>query len=201
MAQAVLRVFQRLGDYKHKQRNRMKFMIRELGWTRWRRGIRARADPVPPEWRGARRSRSIRRPSSRRPTGRKEASPAVGQIASRGGGARSVSGPGHRADHRAAPAGRRRGVRALARRRTCGPQKQFGYLIAIVTVPLGDLTSAQMRVLGELARAYGDGTVRVTPDQNLVLPLGQRLRRASAVSASGGGRPGRWPRPARSRTW
>ena len=25
-----------------------------------------------------------------------------------------------------------------------------------------------MRVLGELARAYGDGTVRVTPDQNLV---------------------------------
>ena len=36
VAQAVLRVFQRLGDYKHKQRNRMKFMIRELGWTRWR---------------------------------------------------------------------------------------------------------------------------------------------------------------------
>src|SRR6266550_4026700 len=36
VAQAVLRVFQKFGDYKHKQRNRMKFMIRELGWTRWR---------------------------------------------------------------------------------------------------------------------------------------------------------------------
>jgi sulfite reductase (NADPH) hemoprotein beta-component len=36
------------------------------------------------------------------------------------------------------------------------------------TVPLGDLTSEQMRVLGELARAYGDGTVRVTVDQDLV---------------------------------
>ena len=36
VAQAVLRVFHRFGDYKHKQRNRMKFMIRELGWTRWR---------------------------------------------------------------------------------------------------------------------------------------------------------------------
>src|SRR5258708_4721203 len=36
VAQAVLRVFQKLGDYKHKQRNRMKFMIREIGWTRWR---------------------------------------------------------------------------------------------------------------------------------------------------------------------
>ena len=36
VAEAILRVFQRLGDYKHKQRNRMKFMIKELGWTRWR---------------------------------------------------------------------------------------------------------------------------------------------------------------------
>src|SRR5207244_2712068 len=29
-------------------------------------------------------------------------------------------------------------------------------------------TSEQMRVLGELARAYGDGTVRITQDQDLV---------------------------------
>src|SRR5436190_288937 len=36
VAEAVLRVFKRFGDYQHKQRNRMKFMIRELGWTRWR---------------------------------------------------------------------------------------------------------------------------------------------------------------------
>src|SRR5262245_37351499 len=36
VAQAVLRVFKKFGDYKHKQRNRMKFMIREIGWTRWR---------------------------------------------------------------------------------------------------------------------------------------------------------------------
>src|SRR5205823_1582463 len=35
-AEAVLRVFHRLGDYKHKQRNRMKFLIRSIGWTRWR---------------------------------------------------------------------------------------------------------------------------------------------------------------------
>src|SRR5262245_26097648 len=36
VAEAVLRVFKRFGDYEHEQRNRMKFMIRELGWTRWR---------------------------------------------------------------------------------------------------------------------------------------------------------------------
>src|SRR5437868_7324593 len=36
VAEAVLRVFHRLGDYQHKQRNRMKFLIRSLGWRRWR---------------------------------------------------------------------------------------------------------------------------------------------------------------------
>src|SRR5262245_14066578 len=36
VAEAVLRVFARLGDYQHKQRNRMKFLIKALGWTRWR---------------------------------------------------------------------------------------------------------------------------------------------------------------------
>src|SRR5204862_2912945 len=30
-------------------------------------------------------------------------------------------------------------------------------------------TSAQMRVIGELARAYGDGTIRVTPEQDLLI--------------------------------
>src|SRR5437762_5146526 len=36
VAEAVLRVFHRLGDYQHKQRNRMKFLIKALGWRRWR---------------------------------------------------------------------------------------------------------------------------------------------------------------------
>src|SRR6266498_5698839 len=36
VAEAVLRVFARFGDYEHKQRNRMKFMIRSLGWSRFR---------------------------------------------------------------------------------------------------------------------------------------------------------------------
>ena len=36
VAEAVIRVFHRLGDFKHKQRNRMKFLIKELGWDGWR---------------------------------------------------------------------------------------------------------------------------------------------------------------------
>jgi sulfite reductase beta subunit-like hemoprotein len=48
------------------------------------------------------------------------------------------------------------------------PQKQKGYAIVIVATQLGDLTSAQMRLLGELADVFGDGTVRITSDQNLL---------------------------------
>src|SRR5688572_15044247 len=32
IAEAIVRVFHRLGDYKHKQRNRLKFLVRSLGW-------------------------------------------------------------------------------------------------------------------------------------------------------------------------
>src|SRR5262249_38063635 len=48
------------------------------------------------------------------------------------------------------------------------PQRQSGFSIVTVKTLLGDLTSTQLRVIGELAAAYGDGSVRVTVDQNLV---------------------------------
>src|SRR4029434_4549474 len=35
-AEAVVRVFHRFGDYKHPQRNRMKFVVRQLGWDGYR---------------------------------------------------------------------------------------------------------------------------------------------------------------------
>jgi sulfite reductase (NADPH) hemoprotein beta-component len=49
------------------------------------------------------------------------------------------------------------------------PQKLEGWSTVVVTTLLGDLTSAQMRLIGELASAFGDGSVRVTHDQNLVI--------------------------------
>src|SRR4051812_39447390 len=36
VAEAVIRVFHRYGDYQHKQRNRLKFLIKSLGWDGWR---------------------------------------------------------------------------------------------------------------------------------------------------------------------
>jgi sulfite reductase (NADPH) hemoprotein beta-component len=47
-------------------------------------------------------------------------------------------------------------------------QKQPGYSLITATLILGDFTGQQMRVVADLARAYGDGAVRVTSEQNLV---------------------------------
>jgi sulfite reductase (NADPH) hemoprotein beta-component len=164
-AEAVLRVFARFGDYQHKQRNRMKFMIKTLGWGRWREEYERELTAC--RLRGSVPTLEIEPPRSEAPVAAaREAAPSLGEIASRVAGGR-VSGPGltptvvpllHAGDD------------AYARWRATNtrPQKQFGQVMAIASVPLGDLTSEQMRVLGDLARAYGDGTVRVTPDQDLL---------------------------------
>ena len=166
VSEAVLRVFHRLGDYQHKQRNRMKFMIREIGWTRFReeyvRELTAcrLGGEVP--------TLEIEPPAGEpKPDWVKDAAPSQGHIAARVG-AQQVKGPG--IVPTIVPM-LQTGDEAYARWRATNvrPQKQFGYVIATATVPLGDLTSEQMRVLGELSRAYGDGTVRVTPEQDLVL--------------------------------
>ena len=50
-------------------------------------------------------------------------------------------------------------------------QRQAGYRRVTATLPIGDVTSAQLRRLTELCRHYGNGTLRATNDQNLVFPF------------------------------
>jgi len=67
------------------------------------------------------------------------------------------------------------------------PQRQHGFAAVTVTLPLGDVTSDQLRVLADLARAYGDGTVRITRGQDLLLrwvpeaELAELFRRLTAA--------------------
>src|SRR5258706_9646737 len=166
VAEAVLRVFARLGDYQHKQRNRMKFMIKALGWTRWREEYDRELTAC--RLRGQVPTLEIDPPATEeKPDWTKDSSPSVGHVASRVA-AGKVVGPGLTP---AVVPVFQAGDDEYARWRATNVrgQKQFGFVMAVASVPLGDLTSAQMRVLGELARAYGDGAVRVTPDQDLVI--------------------------------
>jgi sulfite reductase (NADPH) hemoprotein beta-component len=80
------------------------------------------------------------------------------------------------------------------------PHRAPGY--AIVTISLkkhgatpGDASAAQMRVMADLAEAYGHGELRVSHEQNIVLPhvhksdlpaLWQRLREADLATANVG---------------
>lgn len=49
-------------------------------------------------------------------------------------------------------------------------QKQAGYVAVYVRLDLGDITSEQMRALGRIIDEIGDGTVRLTIDQNILVP-------------------------------
>ena len=48
-------------------------------------------------------------------------------------------------------------------------QRQDNYVVATITLPLGDLTARQMRVLADIAGRYVGDTVRATVEQNIVL--------------------------------
>jgi sulfite reductase beta subunit-like hemoprotein len=166
VAEAILRVYHRLGDHEHRQRNRMKFLIKALGWDKWRDAVfetleqvRAEAparlpfDPDAPE-------------DELAPSWLLTEPPSPEDVRSLAAST-EVHGPGITPDvldmpndERALAAWRATNVRA---------QRQDGYVVAIVRLLLGDVTAGQLRVLATLARSFGDGTVRLTQDQNLFL--------------------------------
>lgn len=185
VSEALLIVFKEHGDYEHRQRNRMKFMVKKLGWDTfvaeyqkalaWCGGEGAvpTLDLESPEMEPTPNWHRSEAPSPSSIVAR------VASVTPNGPGITPVLVPVLISGDEAYNRWRQTNVRA---------QKQFGYVTATVTVPLGDLTSEQMRVLGELSLAYSDGTVRVTVDQNLVLrwvPVGdvrELYRRLAAAS-------------------
>ena len=48
-------------------------------------------------------------------------------------------------------------------------QRQEGYVVATICLPLGDITSDQMRNLADIARKYVKDTIRATVEQNIIL--------------------------------
>ena len=184
VAEAVLGVFKRFGDYQHKQRNRMKFMIRELGWTRWREEYERELTAC--RLQGAVPTLDIDPPATEPKLDEaRDSALSVGDIAARVTAGR-VTGPG--LTPAVVPVDAPGDEEFTQWRATnVHPQKQFGFVMAVAAVPLGDLTSEQMRVLAQMSRAYSDGSVRVTPEQDLVFrwinscDVGQLYRRLAAA--------------------
>jgi sulfite reductase (NADPH) hemoprotein beta-component len=83
------------------------------------------------------------------------------------------------------------------RRTNVRPQRQAGFAVVTVTLPLGDASAGQLQALAGLSRAYGDGTVRFTRGQDAQLrwvpegdvpDLFQRLA-AAGLGLDGAGTP------------
>ena len=178
------------GDYQHKARNRMKFLIKTLGWDAFQRRV--------PAVRSRRSSRREIPPLPFDPDASARGAVAgLGAIAGtsgrRDGGSVEAAGHAWPRHSSRAPAGapcRRRGPARLAAARTCAASASRDTCRVTISLPLGDLTAAQLRVLvATLAGAYGDGTARLTIDQDLVVRWIPESRLEAFYAATGRRRP------------
>lgn len=143
VCEAVLNVFHRDGERKNRKKARLKFLLRKIGEAEFLRRLDAELAQVKAD-RGDALAADLER--------------YVAEYVD------SVPPP-------PAPGGEALGDAAFARwkRTNTLPQKQPGYRVATVKLPLGDITGTQLTQLAALCREYGDGEVRATNTQNFVL--------------------------------
>jgi sulfite reductase beta subunit-like hemoprotein len=177
LAEAVLRLFHRLGDRVHRHANRMKFLIRQLGFERFRAEVETERARVRAEGAPALPFDPDRPPEERALGSARPAPPSPGEVARRVR-AQVPRGPGVvptvLPDLAPPPA-----ALAAFARTNVSAQRQPGFVTVEVVLPLGDVTAAQLRVLADLSRAYGDGSARFTREQDVLL----RWVRADEVPA------------------
>ena len=151
VAEAVIRVFHARGDYQHKQRNRMKFLIKSMGWDAFRAAFddalaKVRAEGGRPlefdDEPAGERSRAVVAAHARRRRLPRSSDAWT---------AATLKGPGI-IPARASRCESRRPRSRAGCERTSGRRSRTGYATATVTVPLGDLSGAQFRVIADLAQ-------------------------------------------------
>jgi len=148
VGEAVVRLFHRLGNRENRARARLKYVLKKLGDDGFRAAyaeVRAEVD--------AEAASELVLPI---PFAGKPAAPVLTED-----GKRTPEYLAWRASS------------VVAQKRASGadaPSDEDEYVAVYVRLLLGDITSAQMRALGRIANEIGDGTVRLTIDQNILLP-------------------------------
>lgn len=144
MCEAIVRVQHRYGERKNRKKARMKYLVQKFGEKKFRAAVDAAFAHVEQERGAALRSELAESVAEYKPPG---------PVLPPGGSIGVTSGPGVH------------WVRTNTR-----PQRQAGYRQATAVVPLGDLTGDQLRGLAAVTRRLGNGTVRLTNEQNVVIP-------------------------------
>jgi sulfite reductase (ferredoxin) len=140
LSQAVARVFARLGEKKNRNRARIKFLVESLGIEEFRRQVEEELKTLPHDERWTSYIQDL---------------PAYSE---------SPAKPGFSLNSEPLPEGFDKWHET-----NVYPQRQPGYSVVTVNLPLGDLTSTQMFRLADIARQYSGDNVRTTVEQNIVL--------------------------------
>ena len=137
LAQAVSRVFARLGEKQSRARARIKFLVQKLGIDEFKKLVAEEREGLRPDPRWTAFLDDLHA-TDEKPI--REAGPLPAD----------------------APAGFQKWAEHNLK-----PQAQDGYHSAIVKLPLGDFTSAQGRALADIAREFTGDAIRCTVEQNL----------------------------------
>jgi sulfite reductase (ferredoxin) len=139
LAQAIARVFAKYGEKKNRSRARIKFLIQDWGIEKFREAVLAERRNLPPDPRW---------------TEYLESADAFKELPLKPAGKRPLLGS----------AEFQQWMETNTR-----PQKQEGYSVVTIALPLGDITANQLRDLADIARRFTKETVRTTVEQNIVL--------------------------------
>jgi len=138
MMQAVCRIFARFGERENRSRARLKFLVNKLGIEEFTRLVKEERTKLRPDPRWTAFLEDL--------GGLDEKPLRPGSELAAGGDESFVAW-----------------FKTNAR-----PQAQPGYSCAIVTLPLGDFTPDQGRVMADLAREFTNCSLRFTADQNML---------------------------------
>jgi sulfite reductase (ferredoxin) len=142
LAQAIGRVFGRLGEKQNRSKARMKFLIAKLGIEEFRRLVEEERGRLLPDERwenDVRQAQAIIHEKPLKPPS-------------------DLKLPGD------ADAQLKRWLETNVR-----PQRQQGYSMVEIFLPLGDIAADQLRGLARLCERFVNGTVRTTVEQNLMV--------------------------------
>jgi sulfite reductase (ferredoxin) len=139
LSQAIARVFARYGEKKNRNRARIKFLVSDWGIEKFREAVLEERATLAPDPRW------------------REFLEGAEDFAEE-----PLHPPGELPVEPTGPFARwlKTNVR---------PQRQAGYVVATVALPLGDITAEQLRALADIVRRFTRETVRTTVEQNFVI--------------------------------
>ncbi len=151
--EAVIKVFDNLGNRKNRTKARMKFVIDKLGFEEFTR-----------RWEEVYQSREKSQSSLQPIKFLVHQDPAPLIMPTKSGNGSQGNGGGNGA------AGQAVSLTPFEtwRRGNVITQRQPGFVAAVIKLPMGDITADQMLAVADLAEAYSNGNIRTTIHQNLI---------------------------------